>query len=54
LLAFERGDGDERLLCLFNLGPEAVDWPVPEGWRVIERVGQDLEPLSGWIAERSR
>ncbi|CAA9534310.1 MAG: GH13_23 / GH13_31 / GH13_17 / GH13_40 / GH13_ 30 / GH13_29 / GH13_35 / GH13 / GH13_36 / GH13_16, partial [uncultured Sphingomonadaceae bacterium] len=54
LIAFERGDGAERLLCAFNLGDEAIDWPPPSGWRVIERVGQGLEPLSGWIAERER
>jgi len=52
LLAFERGEGEERLLCAFNLGDVAVGWPVPWGWRVIEQVGRPLEPLSGWIAER--
>ena len=26
---------------------------VERGWRVIERVGRDLQPLSGWIAERA-
>jgi alpha-glucosidase len=54
LLAFERGEGDDRLLCVFNLGDRAADWPVPHGWRVIERVGRELEPMSGWIAERMR
>jgi alpha-glucosidase len=54
LLAFERGEGDDRLLCVFNLGDRAADWPVPHGWRVIERVGRELEPMSGWIAERTR
>jgi alpha-glucosidase len=54
LLAFERGDGDDTLLCVFNLGGEAADWPVPPGWRVVERVGRDLEPMAGWVAERAR
>ena len=53
LLAFERGDGAERLLCVFNLGREAVDWPLPAGWRVVERCGEPLAPLSGLVAERA-
>ncbi|HEX8573254.1 MAG TPA: alpha-amylase family glycosyl hydrolase [Allosphingosinicella sp.] len=53
LLVFERGEGREALLCAFNLGGEAVDWGVPEGWRVIERVGKPLAPLSGFVAERA-
>ncbi|MFN3387795.1 MAG: alpha-amylase family glycosyl hydrolase [Allosphingosinicella sp.] len=52
LLAFERGEGADALLCVFNLGGEAVDWPLPEGWRVIEAVGDPLQPLSGLVAGR--
>ena len=52
LLAFERGDGATRLLCVFNLGSEPVDWPLPPGWRIIEHCGEPLAPLSGLIAER--
>jgi alpha-glucosidase len=52
LLAFERGEGATRLLCVFNLGGERVDWPLPSGWRIIERCGEPLAPLSGLIAER--
>ena len=52
LLAFERGDGARRLLCVFNVGSEPVDWPLPPGWRIIERCGEPLAPLSGLIAER--
>jgi len=52
LLAFERGEGAERLLCVFNLGSEAADWPLPPGWRIIEHCGDPLAPLSGLIAER--
>ncbi|HRO02266.1 MAG TPA: alpha glucosidase [Terricaulis sp.] len=29
LLAFERSAGDERVLCLFNLGPEPLRWTLP-------------------------
>jgi alpha-glucosidase len=54
LLGFERDNGEERLLCVFNLGEQPADWPVPQGWRVIERVGRGLEPLSGLIAEWAR
>ena len=53
LLAFERGEGDERVLCAFNLGDEAVDWPLPAGWRIIEGVGEPMAPLSGLVAERA-
>lgn len=58
LLVFERGEGDAALLCAFNLGHDAADWTLPEGWRVVERVnaaGGDgaLAPLEGLIAERA-
>ncbi|MFN3945965.1 MAG: alpha-amylase family glycosyl hydrolase [Allosphingosinicella sp.] len=58
LLAFERGDGPDRLLCLFNLGRAPADWRLPEGWTVIEAVGGEatggsVPPLAGLIARRS-
>ncbi|HEU0097314.1 MAG TPA: alpha-amylase family glycosyl hydrolase [Allosphingosinicella sp.] len=53
LLAFERGEGAEALLCAFNLGGESVDWALPSGWRVVERVGEPMAPLSGLVAERA-
>jgi alpha-glucosidase len=56
LLAFERTNGDERLLCLFNLGASAAGWS-PGGvdtWHILERVGganwEHLPPYSGLIA----
>ncbi|HEX6374908.1 MAG TPA: alpha-glucosidase [Allosphingosinicella sp.] len=54
LLVFERGDGEERLLCAFNLGDEAIDWVLPAGWRIVERIGEPMAPLSGLVAERTR
>ncbi len=54
LLAFERGEGEQRLLCVFNLGDEPLDWRLPSEWRIIEQVGHALDPLSGFIAERAR
>ncbi|WP_225421325.1 alpha-glucosidase family protein [Sphingomonas parva] len=51
VLAFERRAGSERLLCVFNFGEEPIDWPLPAGWRIVERVGEPLAPLSGFIAE---
>ena len=51
LLAFEREGDGERLLCVFNLGSEAAEWPLPVGWRIITSVGTDLDPASGFIAE---
>ncbi|WP_371416843.1 alpha-amylase family glycosyl hydrolase [Sphingosinicella sp. BN140058] len=53
LLAFERGEGSALLLCVFNLGEQASDWPLPAGWQVIEEVGHPLAPLSGLIACRA-
>ncbi len=52
LLAFERGEGEKKLLCVFNLGDEPIDWPLPAGWRIVEQVGTELAPLSGYVAER--
>ena len=54
LLAFERGEGEERLLCAFNLGDEAIDWRPPAGWRILEQVGEPMAPLSGLIAEQAK
>jgi alpha-glucosidase len=58
LLAFERGEGDEALLCAFNLAEQSADWRLPPGWRAIEAVGgagpAGMPPLSGLIAERER
>jgi alpha-glucosidase len=53
ILAFERGDGADRLLCVFNLGAESVDWPLPPGWQVIDQVGTPLAPYSGLVAARA-
>lgn len=57
VLVFERGRGDEALLCVFNLAPEAKAWTLPAGWRVIDQVnrtGADkgLPPYAGLIAKR--
>ncbi|WP_240484507.1 alpha-amylase family glycosyl hydrolase [Brevundimonas nasdae] len=52
---FERAEGGERLLCVFNLGFEAVDWSAPAGARRIAAVnwtetdGSTLRPLAGLI-----
>ncbi len=54
LLVFERGEGAEALLCAFNLGDEAAEWALPAGWRIVERVGEPMAPLSGLVAERAR
>ena len=53
VLAFERGTDGDRLLCVFNLGGEASDWALPAGWRIVEQVGEWLQPLSGFVAERA-
>ena len=52
---FERAEGGERLLCVFNLGFTAVDWSAPAGARRIAAVnwteadGSTLRPLAGLI-----
>lgn len=52
---FERAEGGERLLCVFNLGFEAVEWSAPAGARRIAAVnwteadGSTLRPLAGLI-----
>ena len=56
LLAFDRGDGRERLRCLFNLGAKPVDPGLGSGWRVIAAVNGasgegPLPPFAGLIAE---
>ena len=55
LLVFERAEGDQRLLCVFNMGAAPLDH-VPEGaWQVVAAVGGitgwTLPGLSGLIAE---
>ena len=57
VLVFERGAGEGRLLCVFNLAPEARDWRLPDGWRVVDAVNRDggdegLSPYAGLIAKR--
>jgi hypothetical protein len=41
----------------FNLGFEAVDWPPPAGWRVVESVnlaGEGrLPPMAGLVAVKA-
>ncbi|HEX8470660.1 MAG TPA: alpha-glucosidase, partial [Brevundimonas sp.] len=36
VLSFERGEGDDALLCVFNLGHSPESWTLPAGWRVVE------------------
>lgn len=38
VLSFERGEGDEALLCVFNLGHSPESWALPAGWKVVEAV----------------
>ena len=55
LLCFERELAGERLLCVFNLGEQPVDWIAPAGWRVVETVnlpggsGDALPPMAGLL-----
>ncbi|MDP3403319.1 MAG: alpha glucosidase [Brevundimonas sp.] len=55
LLLFHRTEGDERLLCVFNLGHDPVDWTPPAGWSVVEAVNcadsssGTLTPMAGVI-----
>lgn len=38
LLIFERGGERDAMLCVFNLSDKNLDWSLPTGWRVVERV----------------
>ncbi|MGL4541892.1 MAG: alpha-amylase family glycosyl hydrolase [Polymorphobacter sp.] len=55
LLAFERAQGDQRLLCVFNMGSTAAEYAPAGDWQVIAAVGGAaawvLPGLSGLIAE---
>jgi len=57
LLTFERGEGRDAVLCVFNLGFENAAWRLPEGWRVAEMLNTpdagDLPPLSCVLAQRA-
>ena len=59
LLGFERIESDERLVCVFNLGPIETTWSPPAGLTILESVGVELErpdrlgAFSGLIARRA-
>ncbi len=59
LLVFQRGEGNDGLLCVFNLGHDTVEWTAPEGWSVVEKVNVDgdaagsLPPLAGLLLTRN-
>jgi alpha-glucosidase len=46
LLAFERSEGDEWLLCVFNLGEGRCEWApaAPDRWRPVATTGE----IAGW------
>lgn len=39
VLAFVRTNGEERMLCVFNLSNTAVTWPRPPSWRPVHGHG---------------
>jgi alpha-glucosidase len=56
LLAFERRWGEDRVLCVFNLGNETAAWSPPTGaWRPLCEIKSDrpgeLGPFSGRLFE---
>ncbi|MBO9709481.1 MAG: DUF3459 domain-containing protein [Caulobacter sp.] len=57
LMAFTRGEGDDQVLCAFNLGFETVDWAPPPGWRILESVNLEdagrVPPTGGLIAVKT-
>ena len=46
LLAFTRAVEDERVMCVFNLGGQAVDWTAPAAGRVLLSAGWPDEATS--------
>ena len=58
VLAFTRDRGGERLLCVYNLGAEPVEWALPPGnWTLLRSVndveGVRLGSLAGAIYRRT-
>ncbi len=57
LLGFRRGTGVDAVLCLFNTGDGAVDWPLPSGWRILATVNgataTELPALGALLAARA-
>ena len=58
VLVFQRGEGDDALLCLFNLGHEDAAWQRPAGWQVVQAVnwaGDDgtVPVLAGAVLART-
>jgi alpha-glucosidase len=52
VLAFERVEGARRLLCVFNLTDQALDWTPDESGAIIASVGMEgpgLPALSGYV-----
>ncbi|MGO7251830.1 alpha-glucosidase C-terminal domain-containing protein, partial [Rhizobium brockwellii] len=49
LLAFERREGEQRLLCLFNLGDTPVTLPpaLPRGGRVLVHINSATDERLG-------
>ena len=58
VLAFERRNGAQRMLCVFNLSSEPTSFPLPDGWKLVEAVNgwrEETGVLPGYaafIAER--
>ncbi|CAN5146141.1 alpha glucosidase [soil metagenome] len=48
VLSFERGEGDDALLCVFNLGHSPERWSLPSGWRVVEAINTP-DPAAGTL-----
>nr|AGU09966.1 Alpha amylase, catalytic domain [uncultured organism] len=59
-LEFRRGDGPDALLCVFNLGHDAIAWTAPEGWTVVEAVNTPeihsdaLPPMAGLVLAKAQ
>lgn len=56
LLILNREGEGQRLMAVFNLGHDAIDWRPPSGWSVIEAVNvgdqaASLPPLAGLLLQ---
>jgi alpha-glucosidase len=60
LLLFTRQEGNEGLLCAFNLGHDPIDWQPPTSWRVVQAVNcpdpwsGKFPPLAGLVLSEPR
>ncbi|MES1199054.1 MAG: alpha-glucosidase [Pseudomonadota bacterium] len=58
MLVFERGDGEDALLCAFNVSEQPAAWSLPKGYEIMAQVNDESAPgrsfpaFAGIVARR--